>query len=117
MRSLRRYITLLTALALTSLTIPAVAADFGDLKDVKQVRTMVASKFDWHPMHASVSHDWALCTAYQPRIENSNVSVLLHRTESVWKIVQYDGGAYVEESLKDLGIPQADIPLLLKAYQ
>jgi hypothetical protein len=94
-----------------------VAADFGDLKDVKQVRNVVASKFDWHPLHVSVSHDWALCTAYQPRIDDSSVSVVLHRTASVWKIAEYDGGAYVEESLKALGIPQADIPLLLKAYQ
>jgi hypothetical protein len=117
MRILRRHIALLAALALLRSTIPAVAADFGDAKDVKQVRSIVAGKFDWHPLHASVSHDWALCTAYQPRTDDSSVSIVLRRTASVWKIVEYDGGAYAEESLKALGIPQADIPLLLKAYQ
>lgn len=113
MRCLRRHVTLLAALALLSLTIPAVAADFGDPRDIQQVRRMVAAKFG-HALHASVSHDWALCTAYS---EISSVSVVLRRTGSVWKIVESDGGAYVEESLKAMGIPQADIPQLLKAYQ
>ncbi len=113
MRTLRRHVTLLAALALLRLTIPAVAADFGDPKDVKRVRSMVAAKFG-HALNASVSHDWALCTGYN---NDFAVSVVLHRTASVWKIVESDGGAYVEETLKALGIPQADIPPLLKAYQ
>jgi len=73
-----------------------MAADFGDSKDVKQVRKMVATKFG-HALHASVSHDWALCTAYS---SESDVSVVLHRTASAWSIVEHDGGAYVEENLK-----------------
>jgi hypothetical protein len=113
MRTLRRQITLLAALALLILTIPAVAADFGDPKDVKQVRSVVAAKFG-HALHASVSHDWALCTAYSA---DNSVSVVLRRTASVWKIVAHDGGAYAKENLEALGILQADIPPLLKAYQ
>lgn len=113
MRILRRYFTLVTALALLGLTIPAVAADFGDSKDVKQVRKLVAAKFG-HALHASVSHDWALCTGYS---KETSVSVVLHRIGAGWNIVDSDGGAYVEETLKPLGVPQADIPSLLKAYQ
>jgi hypothetical protein len=77
------------------------------------VRRMVATKFG-HVLHPSVSHDWALCTACSG---DDNVSVVLHRAVSVWKIVAHDGGAYANENLKALGIPHADIPLLLKAYQ
>jgi hypothetical protein len=113
MRALCRHIALLAALALLRSTIPAVAADFGDAKDVKQVRSIVAGKFG-HALNASVSHDWALCTGYDNEFAGS---VVLHRTASVWKIVESDGGAYAEESLKAMGIPQADIPLLLKVYQ
>jgi hypothetical protein len=113
MRTLRRHITLLATLALLRSTIPAVATDFGDPRDIQQVRRMVAAKFG-HALNASVSHDWALCTGYD---NDFAVSVVLHRTASVWKIVESDGGAYVEETLKAMGIPQADIPRLLKAYQ
>jgi hypothetical protein len=111
MRILRRNITLMVALL--GLAIPALAADFGDPKDVKEVRKMVAAQFG-HALHASASHDWALCTAYSGE---SDVSVVLHRTASAWKIVDHDGGAYVKENLKTLGVPQADIPSLLRAYQ
>jgi hypothetical protein len=113
MSNLRRYITLVAALSLFGLTIPAFATDFGDPKEVKQVRKIVAAKFG-HALHASVSHDWALCTAYSGE---SDMSVLLHRTGSDWKIVESDGGAYVEETLKGLRVPSAEIPSLLKAYQ
>jgi hypothetical protein len=113
MKILPRYMTLVAALSLFGLTLSALAADFGDPRDVKQVRRVVATKFG-HPLHASVSHDWALCTAYS---DNSDVSVVLHRTGSGWSIVQSDGGAYVEETLKPMGVPRADIPSLLKAYQ
>jgi hypothetical protein len=63
-------------------------------------------------LHASVSHDWALCTAYSG---DDNVSVVLRRTASVWKIVAHDGGAYGKDHLKAVGVPEADIRLLLKA--
>jgi hypothetical protein len=111
MKTLRRYITL--AISMVAVTTQVLAADFGGAKDVKQVRKMVAAKFG-HALHASVSHDWALCTAYT---EHSGLSVVLHRAESGWKIVESDGGAYAEENLKGLGVPQADIPALLRAYQ
>jgi hypothetical protein len=113
MKTIRSWITLSAALSLLGLTIPAMAADFGDAKDVKQVRKMVAAKFG-HALHASVSHDWALCTAYD---KESDLSVVLHRTGSGWNIVESDGGAYAAENLKTLGVPLADIPALLKAYQ
>jgi hypothetical protein len=109
----RRLITLVAALSLSALTFPAAAADFGDAKDVKQVRKMVAAKFG-KALHASVSNDWALCTAYS---DESDLSVLLRRTASGWKIVGNDGGAYAAENLKTLGVPHADIAPLLKAYQ
>lgn len=113
MRILCRHITLAVALSLVGLAVPALAADYGDPKDVKAVRKVVTAKFG-HALHASVSHDWALCTAYSGE---SDVSVVLHRTASTWNIVDHDGGAYVEENLKTFGVAQADIPLLLKAYQ
>jgi hypothetical protein len=55
-----------------------MAADFGDAKDVKQVRKVAAAKFG-KALHVSVSHDWALCTAYQ---DESDISVVLHRTSA-----------------------------------
>jgi hypothetical protein len=113
MRFSRRRIAFLGALALARLTVPAVAADFGEPKDVKEVRRRVAAKFG-HALHASVSHDWALCTAYRG---NEDVSVVLQREASVWKIVAHDGGAYGKEDLKALGIPEDDVQALLKAYQ
>ena len=113
MRNLHRLIRLAALLSLVTLAVPALATDFGDPKDVKQVRKIVAAKFG-HALHASVSRDWALCTAYS---EHSDMSVVLHRTGSNWKIVASDGGAYVAETLEPFGIPNADIPALLKAYQ
>ncbi len=101
------------ALLLFGFTTCLFAADFGDSADVKQVRKVVAGKFG-HALHASVSHDWALCTAYSGE---SDISVVLNRRSSGWKIVASDGGAYVAETLKPLGVPAADIPALLKAYQ
>jgi hypothetical protein len=113
MKLSRPLIIIVTALSFSALTFPAVAADFGDAKDVKQVRKMVAAKFG-KALHASVSHDWALCTAYS---DESDLSVVLHRTESGWKIVNHDGGAFAAENLKEMGVPQEDIAKLLKAYQ
>ena len=107
------YFTCISFILLLGLTRSAVAADFGDPKDVKQVRQIVTAKFG-HALHASVSHDWALCTAYDA---HSDVSVVLHRTGSAWKVVDHDGGAYVAEILKSMKVPDADIPALLKAYQ
>jgi hypothetical protein len=101
------------SLLLFAFTTSLFAADFGDSAAVKQVRKVVTGKFG-HPLHASVSHDWALCTAYSGE---SDISVVLNRTSSSWKIVASDGGAYVTETLKPLGVPAADIPTLLKAYQ
>lgn len=90
------------------------AADFGYAGDVKEVRKVVAANTG-HPLHASVSGNWALCTAYT---EHSDLSVVLHRiAPNKWKIVQSDGGAFVAETLQPLGVPKADIPALLKAYQ
>lgn len=113
MRTLRRYITLAATVTFLSLSIPVLAGDFGNPKDVQQVRKVVAKKFG-KVLHASVSHDWALCTAYS---DESDLSVVLHRTGSDWKVAESDGGAYVAETLKPLGVPSADIPALLKAYQ
>lgn len=113
MRIQRRCFKLVIVLALLGLGTPLLAADFGDAKDVKQVRKVVGVKIG-HPLHASVSHDWALCTASSGE---SDLSVVLHRSVPDWKIVESDGGAYAEENLKTLGVPAADIPSLLKAYQ
>jgi hypothetical protein len=113
MTPLRLHITLVAALGLFGLTIFAVAADFGNPKDVKQVRSAVAAKFG-KVLHASVSHDWALCTAY---LDDNDLSVVLHRIGAGWKIIQSDGGAFDKDTLKSLGVPQADIPSLLKVYQ
>jgi hypothetical protein len=82
-------------------------------KDVKQVRKVVAAKFG-KVLHVSVSHDWALCTAYQ---DESDISVVLHRVSAGWTIAGHDGGAYDAETLKKLGVPPADTAPLLKAYQ
>ncbi len=101
------------SLLLFAFTTSLFAADSGDSAAVKQVRKVVAGKFG-HALHASVSHDWALCTAYSGE---SDMSVVLNRSSSGWKIVASDGGAYVAETLKPLGVPVADIPALLKAYQ
>jgi hypothetical protein len=101
------------ALLLFAFATSLFAADFGDPADVKQVRKVVAGKFG-HALHASVSHDWALCTAYS---DESDMSVVLRRDPSGWKIVASDGGAYVAETLKPIGVPAADISALLKAYQ
>jgi hypothetical protein len=101
------------ALLLLSFATSLSATDFGDAADIKQVRKVVAAKFG-HALHASVAHDWALCTAYSGE---SDISAVLHRNSSAWKIVASDGGAYVAETLTPLGVPEADIPVLLKAYQ
>jgi hypothetical protein len=113
MKIQRRFVTLVATIALFGITLPAVGADFGDAKDVKQVRKVVATKFG-HALHASVSPDWALCTAYD---DESDVSVVLHRTATGWTIVDSDGGAYVAEILNGMHVPQADIAPLLKTYQ
>jgi hypothetical protein len=113
MRTLRRYITLIAAVTFLSFVIPVVAGDLGNPKDVQQVRKVVAKKFG-KVLHVSVSRDWALCTAYS---DESDLSVVLHRTGTNWKVAGSDGGAYAAENLKDLGVPSADVPSLLKAYQ
>ena len=113
MRKLRQHIALIATVASFSLIIPALAEDFGNPKDVQQVRKVVAKKFG-KVLHVSVSHDWALCTAYS---DESDLTVLLHRTGTNWKVAGSDGGAYAPENLKELGVPSADIPSLLKAYQ
>jgi hypothetical protein len=113
MRKFPRHIILAAAVAFFSLIIPAFAGDLGDPKDVQHVRKVVATKFG-KALHASVSHDWALCTAYS---NESDLSVVLHRTGSNWKIAGSDGGAYAAANLKALGVPPADVPQLLKAYQ
>jgi hypothetical protein len=92
---------------------PAWARDFGDPKDVKQVKTVVKAQFH-HALNASVSHDWALCTAYW---REDDVSVVLQRVGSAWKVVAHDGGAYGKDTLKEAGVPEADIGPLLRAYQ
>jgi hypothetical protein len=110
MKMLRPFVV---ALLLFAFTTSLLATDFGDPADVKQVRKVVTGKFG-HALHASISHDWALCTAYSGE---SDMSVVLHRSSSGWKVVASDGGAYVAETLKPLGVSAADIPALLKAYQ
>ena len=113
MRTSRRHIILAAAITFLSLVIPAVAGDFGNPKDVQQVRKVVAKKFG-KVLHVSVSHDWALCTAYS---DENDLSVVLRRTGADWKVAGSDGGAYAAENLKELGVPSADIPSLLRAYQ
>ncbi|HEY2712101.1 MAG TPA: hypothetical protein VGI60_06265 [Chthoniobacterales bacterium] len=113
MRHFCRGITLCTLLSLFAFTFPLSAADFGDAKDVKEVRKVVAAKFG-KVLHVSVSHDWALSTAYT---DESDLSVVLHRASGSWKVVESDGGAYVAEILKEKGVPPEDIAPLLKAYQ
>jgi len=107
------FIILCAVLSLGGLSFPAMAADFGDSKDVKQVRKVVATKFG-KVLHVSVSHDWALCTAYH---DESDISVVLHRTRAGWTIANHDGGAYDAATLKKIGVPPADTTPLLKAYQ
>jgi hypothetical protein len=107
------FITFCVVLTFGGLSFPAMAADFGDSKDVKQVRKVVAAKFG-KVLHVSVSHDWALCTAYQ---DESDLSVVLHRTAAGWTIAEHDGGAFDAVTLKKLGVPPADTAPLLKAYQ
>ncbi len=113
MKIRRWFITLGAVLALGGLSFSAIAADSGDSKDVKQIRKVVAAKFG-KVLHVSVSHDWALCTAYQ---DESDISVVLHRTAAGWTIAEHDGGAYDAGTLKKLGVPPADTAQLLKAYQ
>ena len=113
MRTLRRSITLAAAVTFLSLVIPAVAGDLGNPKDVQQVRKVVGKKFG-KVLHVSVSHDWALCTAYS---DESDLSVVLRRIGTDWKVAGSDGGAYAAENLKALGVPSADVSSLLKAYQ
>jgi hypothetical protein len=100
------------SLLLFAFTTSLFATDFGDPADVKQVRKVVAGKFG-HVLHASISHDWALCRAYSGE---RYVSVVLNRSSSTWKIVAIDGGVYAADSLKPLGVPRGDIPTLLKGY-
>lgn len=57
-----------------------------------------------------------VCNTSVPR-SLSDISVVLRRTGATWKVIDHDGGAYAKESLKSLGVPAADIPALLKAYQ
>jgi hypothetical protein len=113
MRTSHRHIILAAAVAFLSLVIPAVAADFGNPKDVQQVRKVVPKKFG-KVVHVSVSHDWALCTTH---FDENALSVVLHRTGADWKVAESDGGAYAAEDLKAMGVPSADIPSLLRAYQ
>jgi hypothetical protein len=101
------------ALLLFAFATSLFATDFGDASEVNQVRKVVAGKFG-HALHAAISNDWALCTAYS---DESDISVVLYRSSVGWKIVASDGGAYVAETLKPLGVPAADIPALLTAYQ
>jgi hypothetical protein len=111
----KTVILITTALALFGSPIAAVAADFGNSKDIKQVRSVVSSKFG-KVLHVSVANDWALCTAYSEKDE-SDLSVVLQRAGASWKIKQSDGGAFDKDTLRSLGVPTADIPSLLKAYQ
>lgn len=113
MRTLPRYFTPAAAVILLSLITPALARDFGSPKDVQQVRKVVVKKFG-EVFHASVSHNWALCTGSS---DESDLSVVLHRAGPSWKVAGSDGGAYAAENLKALGVPSADIPSLLKVYQ
>ena len=103
------------ALVLFGLLTTGYATDFGNANDVKQIRTVVAKKLG-QVVNVSASHDWALCTAYSEKDE-SDLSVVLHRTGGGWKIKESDGGAFDKNTLKSLGVPAADIATLLKAYQ
>jgi hypothetical protein len=114
MKILRVTIVLAAVLA-ASVTVTALAADLGNPTDVKQVRTVVGSKFG-KILNVSVSRDWALCTAYS-QTDESDLSVVLHRTGTSWKVKQSDGGAFDKTTLKPLGIPDADIVQLLRVYQ
>ena len=113
MRTTLRFFTLVAAIVLLGLINPARAADFGNPKDVQQVRKAVPKKLG-NILHISVSHDWALCTTYSGE---SDISIVLHRSGPGWRIAASDGGAYVAETLKPLGVPSVDIPSLLKVYQ
>jgi hypothetical protein len=113
MRTLRRYLALGAAVTFLGFVVPALAGDLGNPKDVQQVRKVVAKKFG-KVLHVSVAHDWALCTASS---DESDLSVVLHRTGTDWKVAGSDGGSYAAENLKALGVPSADVPSLLKAYQ
>ena len=53
------------------------------------------------------------CTAY---LDESDISIVLHRTALGWTIVGHHGDAYDKESLKTFGVPQVHIASLLKAY-
>jgi hypothetical protein len=113
MKTLSRHISFAAAVVLLAMITPTVAGDLGNSKDVQQVRKAVPKKFG-KILHISVAHDWALCTTYSGE---SDLSVVLHRSGSDWKVAASDGGAYVGETLKPLGVPSADIPALLKVYQ
>ncbi len=113
MKTLRRSIFLAVAVTFLSLITSAVAADFGNPKDVQQVRKAMPKKFG-KVLHVSVSHDWALCTTYA---DESDLSVVLHRTGADWKVAGSDGGAFDAKTLKELGVPPTDTAPLLKAYQ
>ncbi len=113
MRATLLYFTWAAAIVLFSVINPVLAADFGNPKDVQQVRKAVPKKLG-KVLHISVSHDWALCTTYSGE---SDISIVLHRSGPDWKVVTSDGGAFVAETLKPLGVPSADIPALLKVYQ
>jgi hypothetical protein len=106
-----RYLALLAILL--GLGSPGWAGDFGDPKDVKQVKTVVKAQFH-HALNASVSHDWALCTASW---REDDVSVVLERVGAGWKVVAHDGGAYGKDTLKEAGVPETDVGALLRAYQ
>ncbi len=110
---IRKCIPLAVALTFISFVLPASAVDFGAPKDVQQLRKVVSKKFG-QVLHVSASHDWALCTAFS---DESDLSVVLHRAEPDWKVVESDGGAYAAENLRKLGVPAAAIPALLKVYQ
>jgi hypothetical protein len=69
------------ALLLFAFAVSLFATDFGDASEVKQVRKVVVGKLG-HALHASISNDWALCTAYSGE---SDISVVLHRSSSGWK--------------------------------
>ena len=106
-------LNLWASIAIFGAVTPGQAEDFGNPTEVAQVRKTVAAKFG-HALHASVSKDWALCTAYG---NESDLSVVLHRADKGWKVIASDGGAYDAGTLKSLGVPATEIPSLLRAYQ
>ena len=55
----------------------------------------------------------AMLTAY---LDESDISIVLHRTALGWTIVGHHGDAYDRESLKTFGVPQVHSASLLKAY-